>query len=135
MIVDTPWSNRQEGFPSWLEKKEIVMHNNLKTVLTQMGENYKEILGNGSRHYLEVSIGQKAVEMGMRDIGEQYREAYAIIPLKRPLAGMKVRIDGRSFVNYAQFASGIVVPPYIARQAGLAYRTYSARDSMICNFA
>jgi hypothetical protein len=111
------------------------MSNNLKTVLTQMGDNYKEIIKSGSRHYLEVSIARKAAEMGLRDIVEQYRDAHAIIPLKRPLAGMKVRIDGRTFTNYALFASGIVVPPYVARRAGLKYQVYSPLDSMICNFA
>ena len=111
------------------------MNDSLKTVLTQMGENYRGIIENGSRHYLEVSIAQKAAELGMREIEEQYRESYAIIPLKRPLKGMKVRIDGRSFANYAQFESGVVVPPYVAWQADLEYRRYKALDSMICNFA
>ena len=56
-------------------------------------------------------------------------------PKKMPLMGMKVRIDGRTFVKYAQFDSGIVMPPYIARQANLSKRDYQAWDSMICNFA
>jgi len=46
-----------------------------------------------------------------------------------------VRIDGRTFANYAQFESGIVVPNYIARQVDLPQRPYTAQDSMICNFA
>ena len=82
------------------------MNARLKTVLTQMGEDYKELIDNGSRYYMEVNIARKAAEMGMYDIGELYREAYAIIPLKSPLPGMKVRIDGRTFVNYAQFGLG-----------------------------
>jgi hypothetical protein len=48
---------------------------------------------------------------------------------------MKVRIDGRTFVNYAQFESGIAVPNYVARQVDLPNRAYIAQDSMICNFA
>jgi len=48
---------------------------------------------------------------------------------------MKVRIDGRTFVNYAQFESGIVTPNYVAERVDLPYRAYNARDSMICNFA
>ena len=111
------------------------MHDHLKFVLTQMGETYKEIIEKGSRHYLEVSIAKEASDMGMADVKDYYADAYAIIPLKRPLAGMKVRIDGRSFANYAQFASGVVVPPYVAQKAGLAYQAFSAQDSMICNFA
>jgi hypothetical protein len=31
---------------------------------------------------------------------------------------MKVRIDGRTFVNYAQYDSGIVVPGYVAEKKG-----------------
>ena len=98
------------------------MNDTLKNILTKIGEDYEEIIENGSRHYLEVSIAQKAAELGMPEAEEQYREAYAIVPLKRPLKGMKVRIDGRTFVNYAQFASGVVVPPYIAQQAGLSHQ-------------
>jgi hypothetical protein len=48
--------------------------------------------------------------------------------------GMKVRIDGRTFVNYAQFDSGVVVPGFVARQAGMKHRTYEPLDSMVLNF-
>ena len=48
---------------------------------------------------------------------------------------MKVQIEGRTFVNYAQFESGIVAPHYIANQVDLFHRAYIAKDSMICNFA
>ena len=47
---------------------------------------------------------------------------------------MKVRIDGRTFVNYVQFDSGVAVPNYIAEDSELPYRAYAARDSMILNF-
>jgi hypothetical protein len=47
---------------------------------------------------------------------------------------MKVRIDDRTFVNYAQFESGIVVPNYVAGQVDLPHRAYIAKDSMLCNF-
>lgn len=111
------------------------MNDNLKNILTKIGEDYKEIIENGSRHYLEVSIAQKAAELGMPEAEEQYRKAYAIVPLKRPLEGMKVRIDGRTFVNYAQFDSGVVVPHHIASQVDLSRKAYAAWDSMVCNFA
>jgi hypothetical protein len=48
---------------------------------------------------------------------------------------MKVRIDGRTFINYAQFESGVVAPHYVASQVDLPHRAYIAKDSMICNFA
>jgi hypothetical protein len=48
---------------------------------------------------------------------------------------MKVRIDGRTFVNYAQFESGVVVPGFVAKAAGLKYKTFIPLDSMILNFS
>jgi len=48
---------------------------------------------------------------------------------------MKVLIDGRTFVNYAQYDSGVVVPGYVAERAGLPSRPYVADESMILDFA
>ena len=107
----------------------------LKQVIKQLSEDYKDILDGNSRHYLEVSIAEKAAEMGLKKAEERYKDAFAIVPLKHPLDGMKVRIDGRTFVNYAQFDSGIAVPPYIANQVDLSKKSYAVWDSMICNFA
>jgi hypothetical protein len=47
---------------------------------------------------------------------------------------MKVRIDGRTFVNYAEYPSGVVVPGYVAKEAGRNFKTFVPNDSMICNF-
>lgn len=76
----------------------------------KLGEDYKENIQDDSRYYLETSIAKKPAEMGFAEVGDRYRDVYAIVPLKHPVGGMKVRIDGRAFVNYAQFESGIVVP-------------------------
>jgi hypothetical protein len=111
------------------------MTENLSEVLAKIGEEYRENINNDSRHYIEISIAKKAAELGFSEAQEQYKNAFAIVPLKDPFGGMKVRIDGRTFVNYAQFESGIVVPNYIARQVDLPQRPYTAQDSMICNFA
>ncbi len=111
------------------------MNNGLSEVLDQIGEDYKDNIRDDSRHYLEISIARKAAELGLTEVKERYRDVYAIIPLKHPLAGMKVRIDGRTFINYAQFKSGVVVPHYVAKQVNLHQRAYVAKDSMICNFA
>ena len=108
---------------------------NLSEVLAKIGEEYRENINNDSRHYLEISLAKKAGELGLPEAKAQYKNVCAIVPLKRPVSGMKVRIDGRTFVNYAQFESGIVVPNYIARQVDLPQRPYTAKDSMICNFA
>jgi hypothetical protein len=111
------------------------MTENLSEVLAKIGKEYKENIKNDSRHYLEISLAKKAAELGLSKAKEQYKNVCAIVPLKRPVSGMKVRIDGRTFVNYAQFESGIVVPNYVARQVDLPHRGYIAKDSMICNFA
>jgi hypothetical protein len=88
----------------------------------------------GARHYLEVSIGQLADQKGYADLAEKYRTTCAVVPLDTPREGMKVRIDGRTFVDYAEYETGIAVPGYLAREAGRPYKTFLANDSMICNF-
>ena len=111
------------------------MENNLNTVIHKIGEDYKDNIRNDSRFYLEVSIARMAEELGFADIKECYKDAYAIVPLKQPLGGMKVRIDGRTFVNYFQFDSGVVVPQHVASQVDLPRKDYVAQDSMICNYS
>ena len=111
------------------------MNSDLKNVLIKIGHDYQNLIEKGSRHYFEVSLARTANELGFKEAEEKYRDVHAIVPLKHPLKGMKVRINGRTFVNYAQFDSGIAVPPHIALQAGLSSQTYHAWDSMICNFS
>ena len=111
------------------------MTDNLRDVLARIGEENKKNINKDARNYLEISIAKKAAELGYSETEEQFKDACAIVPLKRPVSGMKVRIDGRTFVNYAQFASGIVVPNYVAREVDLPHSAYTAQDSMICNFA
>ena len=111
------------------------MANNLSEVLAKIGEAYKENIQADSRYYLEISIAQKAAELGFSDVQERYQTALAIVPLKQPVNGMKVRVDGRTFINYHQFESGIVVPDHVAGQVDQPHLAYIAKDSMICNFA
>ena len=110
------------------------MKKNLNTVLEKIGDTYKKAISNDSRFYIEVNIGQLAEELGYPDVQDQYRDAFAVVPLKQPVNGMKVRIDGRTFINYNQFESGVVVPNYVARETGLPYKTFIPNDSMILNF-
>jgi hypothetical protein len=107
----------------------------LDDVLEKIGETYRDRIQSGSRFYVEVNIGKQAEALGYGDIGDTYRDAFAVVPLKQAVPGMKVRIDGRTFVNYAQFASGIAVPGYVARDTGLAHSTFIPNDSMILNCA
>lgn len=109
--------------------------NPLDVVLEKIGETYRDDIQGGSRFYLEVNIGRQARTLGYGDISEKFRDAYAVVPIKQAVPGMKVRIDGRTFVNYAQFDSGIAVPGYVAKDAGLAFKAFIPNDSMILNCA
>ena len=110
------------------------MKNNLNTVIKKIGEDYRGLLQADGRNYVEVNISQKAAELGLTEIEECYRDVFAIVPIERPVDGMKVRIDGRTFVNYDQFDSGVAVPNYVSRHSNLEHRPYTAQNSMICNF-
>ena len=103
-------------------------------LLKSIEEAYGEKIQRGARHYLEVNLAEQARKMGFADLVEKYKTACAIIPLKAPQNGMKVRIDGRSFANYAEFDSGMAVPGYLAKACGRRYRAFVPNDSMICNF-
>jgi len=110
------------------------MSEKLKGVLDNIEAEFKEIIQKGGRHYLEVNIGQQAAKLGYHELTERYENASAFVPLKAPQKGMKVRIDGRTFVDYAEYDSGIAVPGYLAREAGKSYRTFVPLDSFIRNF-
>lgn len=111
------------------------MEQALREVLNRIGEKYINDISRHSRIYLEANIGKEAEKMGYSEIRLRYGSSHAIVPLKQPVPGMKVLVDGRTFVNYAQLKSGIVVPVYIADTAGLDYSVYVANDSMVLNFA
>jgi hypothetical protein len=111
------------------------MNTELDAVLHSIGEEYKGHVRKGARHYMEVSIGERAEKMGFAELGEKYKTTFAVVPLKAPRRGMKVRIDGRTFVDYAQDEVGIALPGYLARETGRTFTAFVANDSMICNFA
>jgi hypothetical protein len=110
------------------------MNKVLNHVLNTIAEEYENKILKGSRHYLEVSIGKQAEKLGHAALIEKFRDTFAIVPLRTPQKGMKVRIDGRTFVNYVEYRSGIAVPAYVARQAGRSFQKFTPNDSMICNF-
>lgn len=111
------------------------MNSQLNEILERISDRYNDRLLAGGRHYLEVNIGLEAERMGVSGLPEHIRAADVIVPLKEPLSGMKVRIDGRTFVDYARFDSGLAAPGYIARAAGRPFQTYIPHDSMVLNFA
>lgn len=111
------------------------MDSRIERILDRIGDAYGHKVGRGSRHYLTVSIADQARQMGYADLSEKYWHAHAVVPLERPEPGMKVRIDGRTFVDYAQYPPGIAIPGYLARQTSWRFTPYQALDSMICNFS
>ncbi len=110
------------------------MNKHLDTVLTNIGEEYKDRIGDGSRFYVEVDIGKRGETLGFDDVKERYGGTKVIVPLKQPELGMTVRIDGRTFKNYARYDSGIAAPGYVAKDSGLPHAAFEPNDSMILNF-
>lgn len=111
------------------------MDDQLRDVLERIGEEFRNCIQQNSVNYRVVDIGEKSLRLGHAELKGRYGDVYAIVPLKEPQAGMKVLIDGRTFVDYAQFESGIVVPGFVARAAGMPHDPYRAGESMILNFA
>jgi len=111
------------------------MDKKLADVLLKIGDEFRDEISMDSRFYLEVDIGKQAAKCGHSELEEKYRNTFAVVPLKFPMRGMKVRVDGRTFVNYAQYECGVVVPNYVAGDAGLSYKTFVPKNSMILNFA
>jgi hypothetical protein len=112
------------------------MNPKLSEVLKNISDEYREKISTapGTRNYLEVDIGERAGKLGFPDLQNQYRRVNAVVPLKDDGPGMRVRIDGRTFVNYALYDFGVAVPGYVAKEAGLPYKTFVPNDSMILNF-
>ncbi|MFO7861665.1 MAG: hypothetical protein R6U41_10620 [Desulfosalsimonas sp.] len=109
------------------------MNKDIDKVIESISQSHKDHIDQHGRHYVEVSIGTAAEKLGFADMAEKYKTTWAIVPLKGPVSGMKVRIDGRTFVNYAQFDSGVAVPGYVAPDTGLAHHPYEAQHSMVLN--
>lgn len=110
------------------------MNDHLDETLNTISSEYAFKISRSSRHYVEVDIGEKAQNLGFTDIGMKYRKVLAVVPLKEAEKGMKVRIDGRTFVNYGQLESGVAVPGYVVKRSKLPYKTFVPNESMILNF-
>lgn len=110
------------------------MNQQLKKVLEYIRNEHQSHAMKGSRHYLNVDIGRVALKLGFNKLVQKYSNREVIVSLNAPQPGMKVRIDGRTFVNYAEYSDGIAVPVDIARKAGISFKSFTANDSMILNF-
>jgi hypothetical protein len=110
------------------------MDHALIRVLDTIAERHREDIADSGLDYKEVDIGEEARKLGLAHLAGKYGNVCAVIPLKRPVEGMKVLIDGRSFAGYARCGNGVVVPGYVARDTGLPCRSWDAAESMILNF-
>ena len=110
------------------------MKSNLNTIIRKIEKDHADTISGGARNYKEVDLALIADELGLEDAAKCFRDVNAIVPIQSPVEGMKVRIDGRTFVNYVQFESGVAVPGYVAESSGLPGKTYEPWDSMILNF-
>ena len=53
------------------------MDNMLSDVLENIGKDYSCMILKGSRHYLEVNIGERAEQLGHHELKEKYRKTFA----------------------------------------------------------
>ncbi len=110
------------------------MKNHLSKIIRKIERDHSDYISSGARNYKEVDLAKTADELGLTDAADCFRNINAIVPIKSPVKGMKVRIDGRTFINYVQFDSGVAVPGYAAEESGLPHKAYEAWDSMVLNF-
>jgi len=110
------------------------MNRNLNKVLESIADEYRNVVLSGARNYIEIDIGKRAELLGYPELKQRYNQVNAIVPIKDPEEGMKVRIDGRTFVNYARYDTGIGVPGYVAKDAGIEHEAFVANENMILNF-
>ena len=110
------------------------MNENFDRVLNDIGAAYESEILPDSRYYIEVDIGIRGEQLDAPEVGHRYRGVQAIVPTKKPAGAMRVRVDGRTFVNYVQFDSGVVVPGYAAKNSSHRHLPYTAQDSMILGF-
>lgn len=111
------------------------MKSHLQEVLNSIAREYAGAIHPEAENYIEIDIGKRLETMGYPEKKKQYGGVRAIVPLKGPVEGMKVRIDGRGFGNYAQFEPGIAIPGFLADEVGLPYRSFVPNESLILNFA
>lgn len=109
------------------------MNSKITETIENIQKEFSNLISKNARNYVEVSIGKKAKALGFDDLAQCYPHTSVIVPIKDPVPGMKVRIDGRGFSGYVQFDSGIAVPSFLARETGLPFSQYIPNDSMILN--
>ncbi|MGD9369346.1 MAG: hypothetical protein PVH87_26795 [Desulfobacteraceae bacterium] len=110
------------------------MNDHLDKTLQAIEKTYADHISSGGRNYIEVDIGATAGKLGFKDMEQKYRKVFAVVPVKQARKALKVRIDGRTFVNYGKLPSGVAIPGYVIQRSNLSYKTFLPNDSMILNF-
>lgn len=110
------------------------MNKSLTKVLEHIRDSYRNKACKGARHYTNIRIGTIAEKLNLKNIDPDIADREVIISLKDPQPGMKVRIDGRTFIRYAEYADGFAVPEAVAMKAGIKYQPYTPQNSMILNY-
>lgn len=107
------------------------MDDQLTHVIEHIAETHRDNIQKGSRNILELDLGDEADRLGFTELGRCLRGVEAVVPVRQPAAGMKVLIDGRTFVNYAEYEPGIAVPGRVAGGISLAAKPFAPQDSFI----
>ena len=110
------------------------MDGNLTTIIAQLSATYGDVIQRGSRNILEVDLGLAAEQMGFDALGHRLRGVEAVIPVKEPVDGMKVLIDGRTFAGYQEYGPGIAVPGHVASEIALPASPFLPADSLVRQF-
>lgn len=109
------------------------MKRELNEVIHYVSAKYKKLISKDGNNYIELNIGKLADMLGHSNIRKKFKNEGVIIPIKQHVNGMKVRIDGRTFVKYSQFESGIALPGHLAKESDLPRQPYIPNENMILN--
>ena len=107
------------------------MDKRLDKILSGIIDDFRDELSDDSIYFVDVNIGQRAARMGYDDLGNQYKTTEAVLYVRNPKKGMKVMIDGRTFVNYACLGPGVAVPSHVAKQTAMKHKPFTAADSLV----
>jgi hypothetical protein len=111
------------------------MKKEIEKIINYLSNTYQDIIDPDGKNYIDINLGKIAEYLGFSQLKTQFNTTSVIVPIKHHLDGMKVLIDGRIFVKYSQFDSGIAVPEYVANNSGLPNKPYTCHESMVLNFA
>jgi hypothetical protein len=109
------------------------MNKELTDILTQVNDFFQDKIDPKSNSYSLVHLGSAAKACGYDALDKKYLDEKIIIPLKDP-KGINFFFSGaefqKTFKDYVQLSSGIVLAPYIAKEADMSGTTYVPHKQM-----